>query len=205
MKLSDLLRWGPRKEPGADGQPALGADRRKVMRRPTSGGGWIYWAAESGEARRTRVTFFDISEDSTGLGFTAASAPPNGVICWALPDGGKGLPCEIRNVEKVDDVYRVGGNLDFEDHFVSGHGGCRLQWVDASGGLNSVPANLKNSGQALIEVSLMENVPARTMVFLEGPQYGCLGVCRGARPDGSRFILVVEAASDSFITSAVAS
>ncbi|MCB9383211.1 MAG: hypothetical protein H6509_01245 [Bryobacterales bacterium] len=174
------------------------------MRRPTSGGGWMYWVAESGETRRTRVSFFDISEDSSGLGFTAGAPPPDGTVCWAVPDGGKGLPCEIRNVEKIDDHYRVGSNLDFQDRFVSGQGGCRLQWLDAAGVLNSVPANLKNSGQALIEISMPENVPARTMVYLEGPQYGCLGVCRGARPDGSRFILVVEAASDSFVTGAAA-
>ena len=95
-------------------------------------------------------------------------------------------------------------NLDFQERIIEGRSQSRLQWMDGDRKLLHVPATVKNSGQGLIEVGLPINVPARQMVFLEGPQHGCLAVCRGARPDGNRFILVAEAASDSFPTTAAA-
>jgi len=76
--------------------------------------------------------------------------------------------------------------------------------VDDNLELVCAPANIKNSGQGLLEVSLPVNVPARRMIAIEGPRYGCLAVCRGSRPDGSKFILVAEAASDSFAMSEMA-
>jgi hypothetical protein len=170
----------------------------------TGGSGWIYWSSAAGEAQRARVTFVDVSEDSSGLGFFSNVAPPEGVVCWALPDGGKAMPCGVRHVEKTENGYRVGASLDFEDNFVAGQGSSRVVWVDDRGVVQSIPAAVENSGQALVELGAASNVPARQMLFLEGPQYGCLAVCRGSRPDGSRYILVAEAASDSFVTGATA-
>ena len=202
MKLSDFLRWG--KKDGTSGAQEVVRDRRHAPRRPTNGGGWIHWATESGEARRARVTFVDVSGDTSGLGFLAPTAPPpSPSLCWAVPDGGAALPFEIRHVEKTEQGYRVGANLNFEDRFADGRGASRVQWV-SQGVLYTTPASVKNSGQGLIEINLAINIPTRQMLFLEGPRYGCLAICRGARADGSRFILVAEAASDSFTTSAAA-
>ncbi len=201
MKLSDFLPWGQKK---AGHEQAPVSDRRQAQRRVTDGAGWVYWAAESGKPSRARVHFVDVSEDSRGLGFRSARTPPEGSLVWALPDGGKALPCDVKHIEKVDDGYRVGTSLEFEDRFLEGSGGTRVQWVNDDRVLVSAPATVKNSGQGLIEVSTAFNVPARRMIFLEGPQYGCLAVCRGSRPDGNRFILVSEAASDSFVTAAQA-
>jgi hypothetical protein len=94
--------------------------------------------------------------------------------------------------------------LDLQSHAVASPPGSRIQWVDEDRVVHTMPATVKNSGQGLVEVNVPANIPARRMVYLEGRQYGCLAICRGARPDGSRFILVVEAASDSFATTAAA-
>ena len=202
MKFSDFLRWGPKKN-GADSAEAAVKDRRQTPRRPTNGGGWIYWATGTGQAKRTRVTFLDVSDNAVGLGFVSASPPADDSICWALPDGGKPLACAVRHKEKAEQGYRVGASLDFEARFAEGRGASRVQWA-ADGVVHSFPATVKNSGQGLIEINLPSNIPARQMIFLEGPNYGCLAVCRGSRPDGSRFILVAEAASDAFTTAAAA-
>jgi hypothetical protein len=203
VKLTDLLRWGAKKDVASAGAYEAVKDRRNAPRRPTHGGGWIHWATESGEVSRARVTFVDVSPDPGGLSFLTPKPPPNGSLCWALPDSRAALPFEVRHVEKADQGCRVGGNLDFEERYVDGRGVSRVQWV-SQGVLQTTPAVVKNSGQGLIEINLAVNIPTRQLLYLEGPRYGCLAVCRGARADGSRFILVAEAASDSFATSAAA-
>ena len=203
MKLSDFLPWA-QKLAGPDGKAGRSGDRRHAPRRVTDGAGWVYWADEAGKSCRARVNFLDVSEDSSGLGFIANRTPPKGFISWALPDGGKALPCDITHVDKQKGGFRAGANLRFQDRYLEGSGGARVLWVNDDRVLLSAPATVKNSGQGLIEVSLAFNVPARRMIFLEGSQFGCLAVCRGSRPDGAGFILVAEAASDSFATAAKA-
>ena len=203
MKLSDFLPWGQKKS-AAPAASKLARDRRQAPRRVTDGAGWVYWADEGGKACRTRVSFLDVSEDSSGLGFLSGKTPPEGFVSWALPDGGKALPCDVKHVDKTEKGNRVGANLEFEERFLEGPGGTQVQWVNDERQLVSAPASVSNSGQGLLELSVPANVPARRMIYLEGPQYGCLAVCRGSRPDGNRFVLVAEAASDSFATAAMA-
>ena len=202
VKLSDFLPWAQKKAAGAASKPA--GDRRSAPRRVTDGAGWVYWADDAGKACRSRVSFLDVSEDSSGIGFLANRTAPEGFVSWALPDGGKALPCDIKHIEKTEKGYRIGASLKFQDRYLEGSGGTRVLWVNDDRVLLSVPATVRNTGQGLIEVSLPFNVPARRMIYLEGPRYGCLAVCRGARPDGDRFILVTEAASDSFLSAAAA-
>jgi hypothetical protein len=205
VKLSDILRWGLKKsESDHTGAAAWARDRRQSAHR-LAGGGWLYWTAETGEPQRARVNFVEGSGASTGLRFRTSRSPADGAVCWALPEGERAFPCAIVRTEKIDQGgCLVDAAMDFQDHFAPGPPGSRVQWVDDSRTVHSLPAAVRNSGQGLIEVSLPVNVPARRMVFLDGPGYGCLAVCRGSRPDGSRFILVAEAASDSFVTAPAA-
>jgi hypothetical protein len=204
VKLSDILSWGLKKNGSDPGEARAPKDRRQAVRRLAGGAGWIYWASEAGDVQRLRASFVDSSQEPSGLGFVLPRMIQEKTICWVLPDGAAALPCEVRHVAKMEQGFRVGANLEFRERILDGRSKSRLQWVDADHNVVSAPAAVKNSGQGLIEVSLPINVPARQTVLLEGPTYGCLAVCRGARPDGNRFILVVEAASDSFLTSAAA-
>jgi hypothetical protein len=202
VKLSDFLRWGPKKaEPPAPEAPISAHERRHALR---GSSGWIYWSTDAGEAQRSRVNFLDSPDDAEGLRLRAPKAPPSHTVGWVVPESGKAFPCGIRSFEKRDDGCLAEVALDLQERPVPGAAGSRIHWVDDDRVVHSIPATVKNSGQALIEVGLQTNIPARRMVFLEGRHYGCLAICRGARPDGSRFILVVEAVSDSFTTAIAA-
>jgi hypothetical protein len=201
VKFSDFLPWSLKKN-GVDPDAPGGRERRHSRRSLDSGAGWVYWASATGEAHRLRITFVDSSQDPDGLGFVCPRPLDQGAMCWILPDGGAAMCAEVRHVAKTDEGYRIGANLEFQERFVEGRGRVRFQWINSERAVVWAPGSVKNSGQGLIEVGLPINIPARQMVFVEGPHYGCLAVCRGARPDGNRFILVVEAASDSFLTAA---
>lgn len=211
MRISDLLRWGPKKEEGeAASQPKPGPQTRKTQSFWKLGGSEnaqpahvpegpcaVHWKGADGERCRQR-SIVSASEPGEGV-IRLRNAVPAGSAVWVALHGGTPSPATVRDCVEVEGGLQVVLDFDLSVERQEGSGSVQVQWIDAQGRLISTPASIRNArAEGVIEGDAAHALPAGSLALLAGGEVCCLGEILSCEPaEGTHRVEILAVAEAS--------
>lgn len=202
MKISDLLRWGPRKPTPAPKEPPHPPptnERQSSDRRRVQGPAQLWWVNGSGEVVCGDGSFTEVGNE--GIAAQLNKQAPLGKTAWFAFDNEQPWPSIIRHSEAVDDGFRVGATVELlatsSPSSGDGSGSVALEWFDSQGTLRSGAANVRSGSEGRLELNSDSAVPVREIVLLMGPEVCCLAVTNSCDKRGDRQFIEVEVLTEA--------
>ena len=199
MKISNLLRWGPRKSPESPASaPKPPAEERSTSdRRRVAGPAQLWWVSSSGEAVYGDGAFRDAGDH--GVGAELDKSVPVGKSAWFTFDSEQPWPAIVRHSEVSAGGFRVGASIIAADAELSGPGwgSVGLEWFDSEGSLQSGSANIRSGSEGQLELNADSELPTSELLLLKGTEVCCLAITQRCELRGDRYFVAVEVLTES--------
>ena len=199
MKISDLLRWGPRKPASPairQEAPPPRQERRLSDRRNIQGTAQLWWVGASGDIVRADGTFTDSGDE--GVGADLDKPAPVGTAAWFTFDSEQPWPSIIKHSEVNGEKFHVGAAVE-QVAATAPHDSCsvELEWFSSDGVLHSGGANVRSGKEGCLELDSDSAVPAREIVLVKGAEVCCLAVTARSEARGDRHFVEVEVLTEA--------
>ena len=198
MKISDLLRWSPRKPaPNATEKvvPAPDEERRGSDRRRVQGPAQLWWVSGSGEVVRADGEFTDAGGE--GVGAKMNKPVPVGKTAWFAFDSEQPWPSIIRHSEASDNGFRLGATIEHLAATPPDSGSVGLEWFNSDGVLQCGGANVRSGKEGRLELNSESAVPERAIVLIKGGEVCCLAFTHRCDARGDRHFIEVEVQTEA--------
>ncbi len=192
MKISDLLRWGPRKTaptPIEKHLPASFQERRYSQRRRVQGPAQLWWVSGAGDVVRGDGSFTDAGDE--GIGAELNKPAPVGKTAWFAFDNEQPWPAIIRHCEASEGGFSLGATVEPLAATTQDSGSVGLEWFDGDGVLQFAGANVRSGKEGHLELNSESAAPEREIVLIKGAEVCFLAVTARCEARGDRHFVEV--------------
>ena len=161
---------------------------------PAEAGAVLGWLNEDATAGLASVETIEQSDSEHVVRMQQPVS--NGEKVWLIPPAGEGVSGSVRSCDEIAEGFRVSIVLDNAQEMTDEAGQVypgrvSLAWTGANGSVCRTRVGMESGGEGELQISMLQEVPAPSLVLLSSYGYRGLGVAKECRPEDDSYRLTV--------------